>query len=276
MTTIPARIGKYEIIEPYGSQWMGPRYMASDTALGDLVVIHLMPGYRGPYRPWQHCFLCQAALEVRLQHPNILAVRDFGQHDASPYTVMEYVDGESLERVIESRRPIPLSDRIGYIIEVCRALSYVHGKRIVHRNIKSSNVLILKDGRVKIFDFSMAYFQDEHADPHSRERIVGRVTYMSPEQLRGEVVDTRSDIFSTGVVLYHSLTGFLPFQGETTVALDRILKDPPPPLPTSLGRYAPLLQEITFRALAKDRELRYQTAEDLASDLGEFCRQIGT
>lgn len=277
MTRVPARIGKYEIVELFGSQCMGPMYKALDTALGDSVVIKVMTLYRGTDNgTTQDRFYRQAAIEMGLQHPNILAVRDIGQHDGSPYTVVEYADGESLDRIIESGRPLPLSDRIGYIIEVCRALSYVHRKRIVHRNIKSSNVLILKDGGVKICDFSVAYLQGEHNQPPSpHDQIAGTLTHMSPEQIRGQVVDARSDIFSTGIVLYHSLTCSLPFQGKSVAAvLTSILKDPPPPLSTSLGGYASQLQEITFRALAKDRELRYLTAEDLAFDLGGVRTQI--
>ena len=272
MTKVLAKIGRYEILERFGCM---PGYMAFDTALGDSVVVK--PCLTDD-RATQDRFYRQAAMEMGLQHPNILAVRDIVEHDGISYTVMEYVDGEGLDRVMESRRPLPLSQRIGYIIEVCHALSYVHQKRIVHRNVKSGNVLILENGRVKICDFSGAYLQDEHSRALSpQDRFMGSPTHMSPEQIRGHVVDARSDIFSTGIILYHLLTGSLPFQGNSAVAiLTGILNDPPAPLPKSLGAYASQLQKITFRALAKDRELRYQIAEDLAFDLGGVCRQIAT
>jgi serine/threonine protein kinase len=276
VTGIPAKIGKYDVIEPISRAGSGTVYKASDAALGDSVLIKLWQGFPGADRAALERFYSQAALEARLQHPNILAVRDFGQQDGSPYIVWEYVDGESLDRIIESGRPIPVSEKIGYIIEVCHALSYVHREGIVHRNIKSAKVMILKMGGVKIFDFSMACIEDEHAQTPSRPgQIVGTLTHMSPEQIRGEVVDARSDIFSTGVVLYELLTGSLPFQGLSTAdILMRILNDPPCPFPASLGSYAARLQEITFRALAKERRLRYQTSEDLAFDLGEVRELI--
>jgi len=276
VTGIPAKIGKYDVIGPISRAGSGTVYKASDAALGDSVLIKLWQGFRGADRATLERFYSQAALEARLQHPNILAVRDFGQQDGSPCIVWEYVDGESLDRIIESGRPIPVSEKIGHIIEVCHALSYVHRKGIVHRNIKSAKVMILKMGGVKIFDFSMAYIEDEQAQAPSRlGPLEGTLTHMSPEQIRGEVLDARSDIFSTGVVLYQLLTGSLPFQGLSGAdILMRIVNDPPCPFPTSLGSYTARLQEITFRALAKERGLRYQTSEDLAFDLGEVREQI--
>ena len=273
---LPARIGAYKVIELLGLPPLGALYKASDTASGNSVVIKLMTGLRGADRATLERFHSQAALEAGLQHPNSLAVCDVGLVDGSPYLVMEYVEGESLANIMESGRLIPISDKIGYIIEVCRALSYVHSKRIVHRNIKSAKVMILKGGGVKICDFGMAYIEDEQARvPTPVGQIVGAPTHMSPEQIKGEVVDARSDIFSTGVVLHELLTGSLPFQGLSVAdTLERILHDPPRPFTDSLGSYTARLQEITFRTLAKDRGLRYQTSVDLAFDLGEVRERI--
>ncbi len=273
VTGIPAKIGRYDVIKPISHTGSATVYKASDAALGDSVMIRLW--LWRPDRATLERFYSRASLEARLQHPNILAVRDFGEQDGSPYMVWEYVDGESLERIIGSGRPIPVSEKIGYIIEVCHALSYVHQKGIVHRNIKSNKVMILKMGGVKIFDFSMACIEDDQAQTPSRPaQFEGTLSYMSPEEIMG-VVDARSDIFSTGVVLYQLLTGSLPFQGLGGAdILMRIVNDLPCPFPASLGSYAARLQEITFRALAKERGLRYQTSEDLAFDLGEVREQI--
>jgi eukaryotic-like serine/threonine-protein kinase len=276
MPNIPASIGRYAIIEPFGPQCMGPRYRATDTVSGDPVLIALRMEISEVDHAAQERFLRQVSMEVEIQHPNIAAVRDFGQYNGTHYTVMDYLDCESLDHIVASRRQVPLTSKLGYIVEVCHALSFIHGKKIVHRNVKAANVLVLKTGSVKLFDFNCACMADGDQQPHSaREQVAGTLTHMSPEQIMGHSVDARSDLFSTGVVLYQLLTGSLPFEGRRTAeTLMTILNDPPAALPSSLGKHSARLQEINFRALAKDRNLRYQSAESLAHDLGEVCQHL--
>ena len=146
-----------------------------------------------------------------------------------PYLVMEYLEGDSLEKIIRERRPFPLAEKLNIIIQACEGLAYAHHRQIIHRDVKPGNIVVLNDGGVKIVDFGIAQFGNER---YTRTgQVIGSLYYMSPEQIQDADIDSRSDIYSTGVVLFEFLAGSLPFQGkDPTSTLARILHDPPPPL----------------------------------------------
>ncbi len=215
-------------------------------------------------------FFVEAKSLASLVHPNIVTVYDLGDFGGNPYLVMQYLEGEDLDSVLAARRPLSLLDKTNIIIQVCEGLSYAHQRSVIHRDIKPANIMLCKDGGIKIFDFGIAKMGDQNVTK-SASQIVGTLYYMSPEQVNGQPVDGRSDLFSTGVVLYQLVTNHLPFEGEsTTTTLLKITREPPPPLKNFLTIYPPELEAIVLRALAKDREDRYQSADELALDLRQM------
>ena len=201
-----------------------------------------------------------------LQHQNIVTIYEFGDQEGSPYLVMEYLEGMSLDAAISSGRTLSLATKLSICVDVCNGLNYAHDRGIIHRDIKPGNVMLLEDGNVKIVDFGIARIGDTGI---SRTEIVGSLHYMSPEQFQSQPLDRRTDIFSTGVVLYQLLTGTLPFQatGGEAAVMYRIIHEDPAPLSSYLQEYPPGLDEIIRKALAKNRDLRYASARDFAFDL---------
>jgi eukaryotic-like serine/threonine-protein kinase len=264
-TTI-TKIGKYDVIDVLGEGGMGIVYRAVDNRIGRLVAIKMMTGGYADNPDLLKRFYREAQSAGSLQHPNIVIIYDLGEEGGNPYMVMEYMPGEPLDKIIDVRRPMSIVDRLGIIIQVCSALNYAHQHGIVHRDIKPGNVMVMPDGSVKILDFGIARVQDKSMTKTGQ--IIGTINYMSPEQLKGQVVDGRSDIFSAGVVLYELLSGSLPFEtGDTASTIHKILHEPPPPLKNYLAEYPQELDAAIERALAKDRDERYATAEDFGFEL---------
>jgi serine/threonine-protein kinase len=201
-----------------------------------------------------------------LQHQNIVTIYEFGDQEGSPYLVMEYLEGMSLDAALASGRTLSLASKLSICVDVCNGLNYAHDRGIIHRDIKPANVMLLEDGNVKIVDFGIARIGDTGI---SRTEVVGSLHYMSPEQFQSQPLDRRTDIFSTGVVLYQMLTGAIPFQstGGEAAVMYRIIHEDPAPLSAYLHDYPPELDEILRKALAKNRDLRYSSARDLAFDL---------
>ena len=207
-----------------------------------------------------------------LQHPNIVTVYELGEHQGRPFLVMQYLEGHSLEALLRSHRPMTLLEKISIIVEVCQGLGYAHQRGIIHRDIKPANIMVLNDGGVKIVDFGIARLGDNTLTRTGQ--IVGTLSYMPPEQFRDMPLDSRADIYSTGVVLYQLLTNSLPFQGESTGStLAKIVSDDPPPF-RQFGVSCPAeLEAITLKALSKNRDERYSTAEAFAVALAEVQDQ---
>jgi eukaryotic-like serine/threonine-protein kinase len=261
------RLGKYEILEVVGRGGMGVVYKAVDPEIGRLVAIKMMtstvlnnPGLR-------KCFYREAQAAGKLQHPNIVTIHDLGVQEATPYLVMEFLQGDSLDTVIDSHRTLSLEEKLNVMIQICNALAYAHDQSIVHRDIKPGNVVLLKDGNVKIVDFGIARMGGEKGTFGGQ--LMGSIQYMSPEQIDGSTtVDFRTDIFSTGVLLYQLLTYVLPFEGKDAGdTLLKIVHGATPSLGNFLSTYPLELDSIVHRALAKNPDERYQTASDLAFDL---------
>jgi serine/threonine protein kinase len=266
-------ISHYRILEKLGAGGMGEVYRAEDTTLGRSVALKMLPEeLPKDQQVWQR-FLREARIASALNHPNIGAVYDVDEYGGRPFIVMELLEGQTLERVI-SGHPLNIGKILKLGIQIADALNAAHARGIIHRDIKPTNVLITESGQAKIVDFGLAKLAHPatatiDVEPLTSPGVaLGSAMFMSPEQVRGEEVDTRSDLFSFGAVLYEMATGRPPFAGQTVATIfDAILHRAPsspqqgnPSFPLELGR-------IINKALEKDRERRYKTAGELGSDL---------
>jgi serine/threonine-protein kinase len=270
------KIGKYDVIDVIGRGGMGVVYQARDPYLDRLVAIKMMNVDVHENTDFLERFYREAKSTASLRHPNIVTVYDLGEYQNRPFLVMEYLEGHSLESLLRAerregqgmQRPMSLPEKIDIIVEVCQGLGYAHHHGIIHRDIKPANIMVLNDGGVKIVDFGIARLGDKTLTRTGQ--IVGSLPYMPPEQLRDKPVDTRADIYSTGVVLYQLLTYSLPFEGESTGStLAKIISDDPRPFSQFGLSYPPDLEAITLKALSKNRDLRFPTAEAFAAALTE-------
>ena len=262
------KIGKYDVIDIIGRGGMGVVYKARDPYLDRLVAIKMMNVDIHEDSDFMERFRREAKATASLQHPNIVTVYDLGEYENRPFLVMQYLEGYSLEALLRAHRDMTLVEKLNITIDVCQGLAYAHQRGIIHRDIKPGNIMVLNDGSVKIVDFGIARLGDNTLTRTGQ--IVGSLYYMPSEQLRDKPVDTRADIYSTGVVLYQLLTNALPFEGESTGStLAKILSDDPPPFSQFALSYPPELEAITLRALAKDRDQRFPTAEAMAIALSE-------
>jgi serine/threonine-protein kinase len=263
----PKKISKYDVVDLIGRGGMGVVYKAVDRALGRLVAIKVVIG--AAEHSELNRFYREAQFTASLRHPNIVVVYDLGDFEGRPYLVMEYLDGQSLESMLATKT-ITMLQKISYVRQVCSGLEYAHSRQpsIIHRDIKPANIVVLADGSVKIVDFGMARLVRSR---HTRAgQLIGTLNYMSPEQIKGVDLDARSDIFSTGVVLYQLLTSKLPFAGNGIAqTLKQIVGSPVPPLSQFIQGYSPALDHIIARALAKERDERYPSAREFFFDLLE-------
>jgi serine/threonine-protein kinase len=252
---------------------MGVVYKARDPRLDRQVAIKMMTGGFVDNPDLLKRFFREAQSLGSLQHPNIVTVYELGDFDGNPYLVMQYLEGEGLDTVFTARRQLSFLEKINIMIQVCTGLAYAHQRGVVHRDIKPANVMLAKDGSIKIFDFGIAHIGDQSVTKTGQ--MIGTPPYMSPEQVNGKTLDARTDLFSAGVVLYQLLTNHLPFEGDSTAnTFLKILYDPPTPLNTFLSTYPPELETILLRALAKDPEERYHSADEFALELGHLQAQL--
>ncbi|HEU4390289.1 MAG TPA: serine/threonine-protein kinase, partial [Blastocatellia bacterium] len=279
------RILHYQVVNRLGAGGMGEVYLAQDTRLGRPVALKFLPAsYQ--YDPGRRDrFFREARAASSLSSPNIAAIYDIGEHDGTCFIAMEYVEGDTLTRRI-STGPLPFPEVVDITTQVADALDEARLKGVVHRDIKSSNLMLTSRGLVKILDFGLARILQEWRQGDSDQTlsighetspgiVLGTVSYMSPEQALGRATDHRSDIFSLGVVTYEMLTGRLPFDGESaTQIIDRILHADPPAI-ARLNYSVPLeLERIVRKTLEKDAEFRYQTARELYIDLRNLRRDL--
>ncbi len=270
------KMGPYEILSPLGAGGMGEVYRARDTRLERDVAVKVLPASYSADLDRLRRFEQEARAASQLNHPNIVTVHDFGTHQGSPYVVQELLEGETLRERIESGS-LGTRKATEYALEIAHGLAAAHDKGIVHRDLKPENIFITADGRVKILDFGLAKLlrSDGDAGAAGSARtatlqtlpgvVMGTAGYMSPEQVRAQPTDARSDIFSFGAILYEMLTGRRPFQRDTSAeTMAAILKEEPPELSTSGKNVPPSLQRIADHCLEKSPELRFQSAKDLA------------
>ncbi len=274
----PERIGKYEVVGVLGQGGMGVVYRARDPRIGrDVAIKTLTEGFSGEADMLQR-FYQEAGHTGNLRHSNIVTVYDFGDEEGLPYIVMEFLDGQPLDKMIRERAPLQLVEKLDIMEQVCAALTYAHRQGMIHRDVKPANVIVQRDGLVKLLDFGIARAGHQPVDKGMTRTgtLVGTPAYMAPERLRGDPFDGRSDIFSTGVVLYQLLTGALPFDAEYPAILHQILEQDPPPLGNYVSAYPSHLDQIIARALAKEPTKRYGDAAEMAADLNAVGAQLKT
>ena len=266
MASQPTKIGKYDVVRVIGRGGMGMVYQAIDPTIGRMVAIKRVTAVLSDDPELLKRFYREAKSTGQLQHPNIVTLYGLGDQDGVPYLVMEYLEGDSLEKIIREHRPYTLAEKLNIIIQACEGLAYAHHRHIIHRDVKPGNIVVLNDGGVKIVDFGIAQLGNERFTRTGQ--VVGSLYYMSPEQIQDADVDSRSDIYSIGVVLFEFLSGALPYQGkDPTSTLAKILNDAPPSLAKYVPVYPPDLDDVLRRAMARDRNERYASMEDLLFDL---------
>jgi serine/threonine-protein kinase len=270
------QIGRYRVLNVIGKGGMGIVYRAIDTKIERTVAIKMLLNIHAEDKDLLARFDQEVRSTANLQHRNIVTVYAVDDYQGSPYMVMEYLEGQSMSEMILSRRPMHLVEKLSLISQVCEGLQYAHQREVIHRDIKPANILVLKDGTAKIVDFGIARAGRGESITRTGQ-VVGSVHYMSPEQIRGGVVDCRTDIYSTGVTLFQLLTGEVPFKSTGNDAQDPLLKVLNEPLP-SLSKHLPSfpahLDEIIQTATAKGADERYQTAEDLGYDLARLQENL--
>lgn len=273
-TTPPTRIGKYDVTGVLGRGGMGVVYRASDKHLGREVAIKtITEGFAGSPEMLQR-FYQEAAKTGKLNHPNIVTVYNLGEQEGFPYIVMEYVEGAALNQLIHAARPLSLVSGLHVIEQVCSALAYAHRNDVIHRDVKPANVIVQPDGVAKLLDFGIASQQKQERGLTRVGTVVGTIDYMAPERLRDHAFDGRSDIFSAGIMLYQLLTGRLPFTGEGFTLMQKLLNERHPPLSNFLHDYPVALETIIDRALAKEPDARYGSADEMAADIHAVAEEV--
>ena len=260
------QIGRFEILSELGRGAMGVVFKARDPLIGRMIALKtITAAVAGDPRLLER-FRREAKAAGALQHPNIVTIYEMGEAEGTPFIAMEYLEGESLADLIVRHAPVPLAQKLGYLVQVCRALQYAHRRGVIHRDIKPANIVVTLDGQVKVVDFGIARLTD--TSKTQTGTLLGTLAYMSPQQIRGKHADARSDIWSVGIVLYELLTGRRPFYGENQAALLlSVLQEHPAPLREVLGECPYQLDAIARKALAKNEASRYQSADELLSEL---------
>jgi serine/threonine-protein kinase len=281
---IGAKLGNYRILEKIGAGGQGTVYKATDTKLGRSVVVKVLPPELTVKEANLKRFEREARLASALDHPNICTIFDLNDVEGVHFIAMQYVEGKNVRELVNGR-PLDLRSALSIGIQVCDALDAAHARGIIHRDIKAGNVMVTPNGQVKILDFGLAKLMDgegtgpggiHHTDLTEVGIPYGTATYAAPEQAKGERVDARADIFSTGVLLYEMLTGTWPFQGKTSVDVRHaVLHGEPQPLAEARPGGAPAqLQLILDHAMAKDPKQRYQKVGELRDDLRGVMRAV--
>jgi serine/threonine-protein kinase len=257
------RIGRYDVVAELGRGGMGVVYRGEDRLIGREVAIKTLTEVTPELRDR---FYVEARSGI-LNHPNIVTVYEFGEHEGMPYIAMQFVAGDSLEKILRSGRKLSLLETLSITEQLCSGLGYAHQNGVVHRDIKPANLIVEPDGKVKIVDFGIARLADQSTRLTKTDAVIGTFHYIAPERLKGEMSDGRSDIWSVGVMLYQMLSGELPFNGEDVSTLYKVINEPHPSIRALVPDISDDLVAIVDRSLAKNPDDRYGTAEEMAFDL---------
>jgi eukaryotic-like serine/threonine-protein kinase len=267
------KLGKYEVLGELGHGAMGVVYRARDPIINRLVALKTITTGLASDPGLLERFYREAQSAGGLQHPNIVTIYDMGEAASLPYIAMELVEGENLEQLIARRAPLPMTLKLAYAMQACRALEYAHKRGIVHRDIKPGNVMLSKDGTVKVVDFGIARVLENSKTQTGM--LIGTFAYMSPEQYHGEHADERSDIWSFGIMLYELLSYQRPFVKPTPAALmNAICNEEPTPLSAHIGDIPNGLQIVVSKLLQKSPADRYQSMEDVLLELDPVLKTL--
>ncbi|MEZ5424248.1 MAG: protein kinase [Pyrinomonadaceae bacterium] len=283
---VDSQINQYKVLEKIGSGGQGTVYKVLDSKLNRTAVLKVLPPELTKKTANFKRFEREAQLCSQLDHPNICTIYDFSEADGTYYIAMQFIEGKNVRQLV-SGRPLELKSALSIALQVTDALAYAHSKNIIHRDIKAGNVMVADTGQVKILDFGLAkLLEDEQTDAGAGTKRAsditelgipyGTATYAAPEQARGERADARSDIFSTGVLLYEMLTGIWPFQGKSVIDVrHQVLYGTPKPIAEARRDAVPAqLQSIIDKALAKDPKDRYQKIAQMRDDLRNILHQL--
>jgi serine/threonine protein kinase len=275
--------GRYEVGELIGRGGMAEVHIGHDTRLGRTVAIKILRSDLARDPSFQNRFRREAQSAAALNHPAIVSVYDTGEDVFTeptgvvahvPFIVMEYVEGHTVRDILRDGAAVPIEEAVEITAGVLSALEYSHHAGIVHRDIKPANVMLTPTGAVKVMDFGIARaMADSAATMTQTQAVIGTAQYLSPEQARGETVDARSDLYSTGCLLFELLTGRPPFTGDSPVAVAYQHVREAAPVPSTFASDVPdALDRITLKALAKERDARYSSAAEFRSDLEAAVR----
>jgi serine/threonine-protein kinase len=268
-------IGKYQVQKVLGRGGMGTVYEALDPFINRKVALKTMIAGLADNPELKARFLREAQSAGGLRHRNIVTVYDLGEDKGQPFIAMEFIEGTDLEKVIQNKEPRTVEWKLDVLRQLCEGLGYAHKAGIVHRDIKPANVRVTHDGEVKIMDFGIAHLQSSTMTKSGL--VLGTVHYMAPEQIEGQKVDHRADIFSVGAIAYELIAYKRPFDGDTiTAVMYKIMHDRADPKALPETEYSPGLQEIIMRALARDVKDRYQSLEDMHRELVGVVRRMPT
>src|SRR5438067_9719006 len=279
-------LGNYKILQKLGAGGQGTVYKATDNKLGRTVVLKILPAELTVKESNLKRFAREARLASALDHPNICTIFDLDEAEGLHFIAMQHVEGKNVRQLVNGR-PLELESALRIGIQVADALTAAHARGIIHRDIKSGNVMVTDSGQVKILDFGLAKLLDEtevvtsgidRTDLTEVGVPYGTATYAAPEQARGDRVDSRADIFSTGVLLYEMLTGTWPFRGKSTVDVRHaVIHDQPKSLAEMRPGATPVrLQQILDRAMQKEPRDRYQKIEELRDELRKVLMEVSS
>ena len=260
---------RYEILELIGRGGMANVYKAKCHRLDRLVAVKILHSDLAQNADFRRRFMDESRAVAQLSHPNIVSVYDVSCSDDIDYIVMELIDGVTLKQYMERRGQMDWREALHFITQIMRGLSHAHSRGVIHRDIKPQNIMILRDGSVRVADFGIACLADQGQT--LTQETLGSVHYISPEQARGDRVDARSVIYSAGVVLYEMLTGKLPFQGDSAVSVAIQHLSAVPKAPRELNPDIPeALELICMKAMCANINKRYSTATEMLEDLESF------